>query len=230
MTITEKTTVADIASAIPSSVRVFQRYGIDFCCGGKTAVGAACEARGIPLASITAAIEETAAAGAPNERDWNTEPPAALIEHIVKTYHDRLRDDLPRLTSMAARVADAHGSRDESMRRIGAVVRALADDLFDHMRKEELVLFPAIASLTQGRVTMSISAPVAVMEHEHDHAGALLEQLSAMTGGYDTQSARCGTARALFRELGELDAMMKVHVHLENNVLFPRALALQRRG
>src|SRR6187397_2840657 len=103
MTITESTTVADIASSHPSSVRVFQRHGIDFCCGGKIALAAACQQHGVRFADVVGAIEASTQ-NQPDDRDWNAEPLHALIDHIVATYHDSLREELPRLESMAAKV------------------------------------------------------------------------------------------------------------------------------
>ncbi|MGH9309736.1 MAG: iron-sulfur cluster repair di-iron protein [Vicinamibacterales bacterium] len=224
MTITETTTVAEIASALPSSVRVFQRHGIDFCCGGKTPLGVACEEQGIPFSQIARALEAVAAEPAADGRDWNREPLPALIDHIVGTYHDSLREELPRLESMAVRVARVHGAKGPRLVRLEAIVTQLSADLQAHMRKEEMVLFPAIRALARGRDGANwIAQPIAVMEHEHDHAGALLSEIRALTDGYAAPEWACETFRSLYHGLAELESTMHVHVHLENNVLFPRA-------
>ena len=151
MNITERTTVAAIASTLPSSVRVFQRHGIDFCCGGKTPLATVCRERGIPFAGIVSAIEVSALA-APDERDWNAEPLHLLIDHIIATYHDALRTELPRLESMAAKVARTHGLSAAYLARLEAIVSELSAELRSHMRKEELVLFPAIQTIEEGGV------------------------------------------------------------------------------
>jgi regulator of cell morphogenesis and NO signaling len=228
MTITEHTPVADIASAFPSSVRVFQRHGIDFCCGGKTPLAVACQEHGVAFAAIVRDIEAAAHAPAHDERDWNHEPLHALIEHVVSTYHDPLREELPRLEAMAAKVSWVHGARASHLARLEAVVSELSAELTTHMRKEEMVLFPAIRTIEKGRgrPAVPISAPISVMEAEHDHAGALLSELRTMTDGYVAPSWACQTFRALYDGLSELEDAMHVHVHLENNILFPRALAL----
>src|SRR5262245_59108476 len=111
MNITENTTVADIAAALPASVRVFQRHGIDFCCGGKTPLAVACEERGVPFAAIVNAIEASSTTQSQDDRDWNHEPLHTLIDHIVVTYHNALREELPRLETMASKVARVHGAR-----------------------------------------------------------------------------------------------------------------------
>ncbi len=228
MNITDSTTVADIASAIPSSIRVFQRYGIDFCCGGKTPLAVACQDHGIPLGDIVAAIDRSALDAPPDRRDWNTEPLHMLIDHIISRYHDSLREELPRLESMAAKVRRVHGGKAAHLARLDEVVSELSAELRSHMRKEELVLFPAIRALEEGRppTGLRVDAPIAAMTHEHDLAGALIAELRAITQGYVPPVWACETFRALYHGLSELETAMHLHVHLENNVLFPRALAL----
>jgi regulator of cell morphogenesis and NO signaling len=228
MNITETTTIADIASAIPSSVRIFQRHGIDFCCGARTPLALACQDHGVPFAEVVRAIEAAAVAPQPDERDWSTEPLHLLIDYIIATYHDRLREELPRLESMAAKVLRVHGSKAAHLARLAAIVSELSAELRSHMRKEELVLFPALRAVEErpAQSDVRIDAPIAVMEHEHDHAGSLLAELRAITGGYVPPVWACQTFRALYHGLSELEAAMHVHVHLENNILFPRALVL----
>jgi regulator of cell morphogenesis and NO signaling len=229
MQITENTTVAEVASALPSSVRVFQHYGIDFCCGGKAALAAACQAQGVAYTELVDAIESSARQPAADARDWNHEPLPTLVGHIVATYHEPLRDELPRLEAMAAKVHRVHGSKAPHLARLDAIVSELSADLRSHMRKEEMVLFPAIRAVAagSGRAPIPIAAPITVMEAEHDHAGALLAELRTLTDGYAAPEWACQTFRALYHGLAELEAAMHVHVHLENNVLFPRAVATQ---
>lgn len=226
MTITEQTLVSDIAATLPSSVRVFQQHGVDFCCGGKRPLAVICEEQGLAFDEIARAIEASAAVPAP-ERDWTTEPLSDLIDHIVSTYHDSLRSELPRLQAMASKVLTVHGSKADHLARLDHIVAELAADLTAHMQKEELVLFPAIRAAAAGGGTPSawIAAPISVMEREHDYAGALLGELRRITGDYTAPEWACQTFRALYNGLDELERSMHLHVHLENNVLFPRALA-----
>ena len=229
MNITERTTVAEIASALPSSVRVFQSHGIDFCCGGRTPLTLACEEQGVPFAEIVEAIEASALRPQSDERDWTSEPLAALIDHIIATYHHPLREELPRLESMAAKVSRVHGEKAPHLLRVAAIVAELSADLQLHMRKEELVLFPAIGRL-EARFAppdLRLGGATMAMEHEHDNAGALLSELRVISDGYVPPAWACETLRALYHGLSELEAAMHVHVHLENNILFPRALALE---
>jgi regulator of cell morphogenesis and NO signaling len=228
MNITEQMTVAEIAATVPASVRVFQRHGIDFCCGGSKPIGAACQQRGISFAAMATAIEAAATQRTVGQQDWYRAPLDLLIDHIVTTFHDPLRHELPRLEGMAVTVADVHGAKAAQLRRVESIVRELSVDLRAHMRTEELVLFPAICAMEQrlGPPT-SIRAPIAVMEHDHYRAGHLLAELRDITDGYAAPRWACATLRALYQGLEELEATMHIHVHLENNVLFARALRLR---
>lgn len=229
MTITENTSVAEIAAAVPASVRVFERHGIDFCCGGKKTLGVVCEEQGLSLAELADSIERAAASAAVEPQDWTRAPLHVLIDHIVTTYHDVLREDLPRLETLAARVLRVHGGREPRLLgRIEAIVAELSADLSEHMRKEELVLFRMIRAMEarSGATGLNLTAPIRVLEGEHDRAGELLAELRTITGGYDAPRWACETLRALYDGLEHLEESMHVHVHLENNVLFPRAVQL----
>lgn len=232
MTITESTRIADIARDVPSSVRVFQRHGIDFCCGGKRPLGAVCREQGLDFAGLVNAIETSRHVAGAESRDWSRQPLRALVDHILTTYHQPLNEELPRLEAMALKVAHAHGGRASHLARLETIVGELSDDLRMHMRKEEMVLFPAILSLEQGDHPrlVPLSAPIAMMEHEHDRAGELLTELRLLTDRYETPEWGCATMRALYAGLEEFEAAMHDHIHLENNVLFPRALRLEEAG
>jgi regulator of cell morphogenesis and NO signaling len=180
---------------------------------------------------VTDAIRTAAAGPSRDERDWATLPLEALIDHIVTTYHDTLRDELPRLRQMASKVARVHGENAPHLPRLEAIVHELSADMISHMGKEEAALFPTIRALAHGSgpSVMPLEAPILMMEHEHEQTGAQLAELREMTDDYVAPSWACQTFQALYEGLSELEANMHVHVHLENNVLFPRALELTRR-
>jgi regulator of cell morphogenesis and NO signaling len=230
MTINEQTLVADIATKIPSSVRVFQRLGIDFCCGGQRPLAVVCEERRLSFPALAVELAASASARGTDDRDWTVEPLHVLVDHLVSTYHARLREDLPQLERLATRVQRVHGLRaPRLLGRIEAIVGELSADLRDHMAKEEAILFPTIRALEAGnglRRVVPIDAPIRVMTQEHDRAGELLSELRALTEGFARPDWACTTVRALYQGLEELERDMHVHVHLENNVLFPAALRL----
>ena len=225
MTITETTTVAEIAATIPASVKVFQQHGIDFCCGGKKQLGAICNERRLSFDAVAAAITSAATAPSPDQRNWTDAPLHELVAHIVATYHDALREELPRIAGMAERVARVHGAKDPAVNRLRQVITELSADLIAHMQKEERILFPSICAREVGGGSMPLAQPIQVMEAEHDDAGTLLAEIRTLTNEYTVPAWGCGTVRALYHALADLESAMHVHVHLENNVLFPRAIA-----
>ena len=232
MTITETTTVGEIAAALPASVRVLQRRRVDFCCGGKRPIGEVCREQGLQFSELVREIEAIPTPSTSADRDWNTESLDALIDHIVAVHHDSLRQELPRLEAMALKAERAHRSKAPYLTRVADLVRQLSVDLHDHMRKEEQVLFPSIRRLANGERQYArwIAAPIAVMEQEHDGAGKVLAELRGTTDEYTPPEWACATVRALYQGLDELEGGMHLHVHLENNVLFPRAITLAERA
>lgn len=228
MTITETTPVRDIVTAIPSSIRVFERHGVDFCCGGKEPLAAACEQRGLSVAEIEREIEATAVGPNATDLHWADASLEALTRHIVATYHEPLRTELPHLVALAVRVQRAHGPRAPRLLHcVDAAVRELSADLLAHMGKEEQELFPAICALERsGRCALPVAQVVAAIESEHDRAGQLLTDLRAATDDFTPPEWACVATRGLYEGLARLEADMHIHVHLENNVLFPRALGL----
>ena len=225
MIITEQTAVGDVAAAIPESVRVFERHGLDFCCGGRTPLAVACDEAGLSFADIAQEISAEITPAVLAAPDWTAEPLPRLIDHIVSTYHDALRREVPRLRELADKVAQVHGSKGPGLERIRLIVDALGHDLLTHVLKEEVVLFPAIRRLAAGLpATLPLGASIAVIEAEHDDAGALLRELRTLTDDYVPPTWACGSVRTLYSQLEQLEHALHIHVHLENNVLFARAL------
>lgn len=221
MNVTARTTVGAIATEHPLATRVFARHGIDFCCGGGKPLDAVCAAKNLDLDGMMEEIEhEIDATPAPEVR-WDQAPLRELIDHILERYHTPLKEELPRLKQMARKVQGVHGDKDPALAEILEVVLALAQDLEQHMMKEERVLFPMILS-GQGQI---VCGPVSVMEEEHEAAGALLRRLRVLTRDYEVPADACNTWRALWVGLEALELDLHEHIHLENNILHKRALA-----
>jgi regulator of cell morphogenesis and NO signaling len=237
MDITPDTHVADVAAENPATLRVFERFGIDFCCGGRRPLAQVCAEKQVTFGELRTALE---AAG---ERA-GTEMPAAdaelgeIIRFVVGKYHADLRLELPRLSAMAAKVLEAHGARFPAvLPELAEVFTGLREELELHMMKEERVLFPYLERLEglsrAGRTAPappfgSIEAPIAMMEHEHESAGRALARLRELTAGYVPPEGACNTFRGLYHGLEELEKALHEHIHLENNVLFPRAARLEQ--
>jgi regulator of cell morphogenesis and NO signaling len=233
MTFDATTTVAEIARSAPATIKVFQQHAMDFCCGGRIPLAEACEAAGLNTGAILAELDE-ATRNPTDARDWTAAPLTELIRHIQERYHLPLRDELPRLSGMMAKVVQRHGDRmPDVLPRLQETLEALHHDLLRHMRKEDVVLFPAIARTERGvsdigghGASWSFPEPLSAMEAEHAAAGAALSAMRSLTNGYMPPDDACPTWRGLYYGLADLERTMHEHVHLENNILFPRALAL----
>ena len=232
--ITDKTTVSEVARAFPGSVRVFQQYGIDFCCGGAKQLGEACREKGVPLEGFLAGVENALSAEVPDTSDWSTATLSQLIDHILAKHHAYLRAEFPRLAGMLAKVIAVHGERHPELRHpLGDLYAGLQRELEGHMWKEENVLFPLIKRMEQGQGAgeertqgMPVGGPIRMMEMEHESAGNALRQMRQVTSNYQAPEDACNTYRALFDGLNTLEADLHQHIHLENNILFPRAIEL----
>lgn len=212
----------------PSLARVFERHGIDYCCGGKRALAVACRAAAVSAEEVLTELRMASATAPTPMQDWQRAPLGDLCRHIESTHHAYLRTELPRLGALLTKVIRAHGARYSELEQLGVVFAAFRAELEQHMYKEERVLFPAIceiesASEAPRRHCGSINNPISVMQHEHDNAGAALRKMRALTYGYALPENACNTYRALFAGLAELEQDMHTHVHKENNILFPRA-------
>lgn len=215
-TIHQNLTIGQIAARMPASIRVFEKYQIDFCCGGGTAFFEACQARGLDPAAVLAEIDAAAARPADESTDWQTAPLDRLIDHIIETHHIYLKAQLPRLEAMIEKVVGTHGSAVPAISEIFGPMKA---ELEAHLMKEEMILFPMIRAAKPGAI-----GPIRVMLAEHDSAGEALERLRTVTGGYTVPEGACNTWRGLYFELADLERDLHRHIHLENNILFPRAL------
>jgi regulator of cell morphogenesis and NO signaling len=224
--------VGQFVTARPSRSRVFQRLGIDFCCGGTLSLAEACKRRGLD-ASQTLDMLLIEDAVAPEQANPATMSLADLCDHIESTHHAYLRTELPRLSGMVRKVTAVHGERHPWLAEMAAIFERFATQMGVHMMKEEVILFPALRKLERaargGLMTGSldaIAAPIRVMESEHDGAGDDMSRMKTLSNGFIPPADACTTFRAMLDGLRELEEDLHMHVHKENNVLFPRALAL----
>ncbi len=219
--------MGEIVAERPNQSRVFQSYGIDFCCQGGRTLRQACDRKNVPIDSVIEQLEAELRDKPAPERNPAELPPAELVAHIVITHHRYLRDEIPRLLAMGSRVAEVHGGHTPSLVEVFEVFFAMSEELVSHMEKEEGMLFPAIERLARGeRGVMPLDGPIARMLHEHDDAGTALERLRELTNGFKAPPEACNTYRALFAGLAALEEDLHRHIHLENAVLFPQAAAM----
>ncbi len=219
--------VGQLVAEKPARSRVFERWGIDYCCGGKKALSDVCTAKKLDAASVVRDLEASDASPQPEVTDWTKESLSDLCDHIEKVHHGYLHEALPRLTALTTRVAERHGAKDGRLIELKDVFDAFRSDMEEHTTKEGEVLFPAIRSL-EGRSASSlahgIAEPIKVMLADHDNAGAALAKMRELTDGFIPSSDACNTHRAMLDALSGLESDMHQHVHKENNILFPRAI------
>lgn len=235
MTVTEKT-VKDYVVQDFRTAAVFERHGLDFCCGGGQPLGAACAKKGLDVAQVMAELDAVLASAGGRGDDPNAWELDALTAHIVRTHHTFVRDALPPLRQHADKVARVHGERHPEMVRVAEIVAAVEAEMTMHMHKEEAILFPYIDELTRARREHihldgspfgTIENPIAMMIDEHESAGGAMAEASTLTAGYTPPEDACMTYRVLLQELAAFEKDLHHHVHLENNILFPKAATLE---
>lgn len=213
-------TLGELVTIHPVAAKVFHQYGMDFCCGGQQSFGQACTVAGVDPVGVAAEIEH-AAAQSPHAERWDQRPLSELIDHILSRYHAPLRTELPRLIELAGRVEQAHADRSDRPAGLALLLSQVRDAVESHLEKEEQILFPLIRA---GRGHMA-QMPVQVMIHEHDDHGQNLTRIRQITHDFTLPPQACASWRELYRALEELEGELMAHIHLENSVLFPRALA-----
>lgn len=210
--------LADLALAVPAASRVFRQYRLDFCCGGKRSIADACAERGLDARAVVAEIETYQNQAL--DVDWRGAPLPKLVNHILVNFHDAHRRELTDLVELARKVERVHAGKPSVPAGLAEHLRSMSDALELHMQKEEQILFPAIVT---GR-GVQMRGPVTVMEREHDEHALKLERLRELTNDFTPPDEACTSWRALFLRCEQLEADVMAHVHLENHVLFPRAL------
>lgn len=226
-------TVGSLVTSRPALSHVFERAGVDYCCGGRKTLEEVCQQKGLDPQTMLAALEESVAV---SDQESFVDAAAMslteLVDHIVQTHHAYLRTELPRLDAMTAKVVAVHGEKDPRLARIRQTLLGLAQDMHQHTMKEERILFPMIQQLDASETTPifhcgSVSNPIRQMEREHDGVGGALEKLRDLTDGYTPPDWACNTCRAMLDGLAQLESDTHQHIHKENNVLFPRAIAME---
>ncbi len=221
MNIGNQTCVGELATKHPLATRVLDRHGIDYCCGGDDPLELACQKRGLDPLEVMKEIGNALQETGDRQKRWDREPLGDLIDHILNTYHEPLREELPRLETMAKKILEVHGDEfPDVLPELLSVFTGLKNELEEHMGKEEQILFPMIRC---GDGVMA-AMPIQVMEHEHESAGNALKRLRELTGNYTVPPGACKTWGALWYGLAALEESLHHHIHLENNILFPRAL------
>jgi len=240
MTLTATKTVRDYAIETPQTIPVFEKLGIDFCCGGNRPLEEACAAANLNLDEVLRSLENAMAISPrPSERELRAGSLAELTAHIVRTHHAFVRREIPQIERLAEKVATKHGANHPELLHIRSVFRGVAQELMTHMMKEESILFPYIERMEEAVVERqpilpppfgTIANPVRMMEQEHESAGAAFKAVRQASRDYAAPDDACVSYQAFYRELDTFEKDLHQHIHLENNVLFPRAIEMETTG
>ena len=232
-------TVRELAVEDPAATRIFEKFGINYCCGGGQSLEQACERANISIDQVLDTLEmsEERARAAQEIRDWNREPLSELIAHIKKTHHKYTREETTRLTALLQKVCFVHGKNHPELFGIRETFSGLAQELMTHLMKEEMMLFPYIERMEEAVIQKelvlpapfgTVQNPVAMMEHEHDSAGSALRAIRKACNDFTAPADACVSYQTLYKALAVFEADLHRHLHLENNILFPRAIAMEQ--
>ena len=237
MTLTVTKNVRDYAIETPQTIPVFEKLGIDFCCEGNRPLEEACASANLNLNEVLKALETALAQPVrPSDRQLRAGSLAELITHIVTTHHAYVRAQIPEVERLMEKVYSKHGANHPELAHIRSVFHGLGQELMMHLMKEENILFPYIERMEEAVVQDdpilpppfgTVANPVHMMEHEHDEAGAALRALREASKGYTPPADACTSFQALYTALENFDKDLHQHIHLENNVLFPRAVQME---
>jgi regulator of cell morphogenesis and NO signaling len=236
MTSLQTTTLKEIVTQDFRAAAIFEKYALDFCCNGGVTIDQACAARRLDAAPIITALANLSHSPLPPDDRFTQWTPEALIEHIVGVHHSYVREAIPVLLTHTAKVARVHGERHPEVVAIAEHFAAVADELQHHMMKEERMLFPYIVALATARhggqdiappPFGTAADPIRMMEAEHVAAGDALARIRSLSSNYTVPADGCTTYQVTYKELRQFEEDLHTHVHLENNILFPRAIALE---
>lgn len=236
MTVDTKTTIGEMVADDFRMASVFSKYGIDFCCKGDRTLEEVCEKKNIPLEELTQKLSDASlASGQPT--DYLSWPSDLLIDYIEKRHHRYIEEKTPVILQYLNKLCKVHGERHPELFRINEIFYASAGDLAAHMKKEELILFPFIRKMENARREGTslekphfgtVENPVAMMKDEHVTEGERFEEIAELTDNFNPPADACSTYRVTFAMLAEFEQDLHTHIHLENNILFPRALAMEK--
>lgn len=229
MPYTETSLVRDVVNEIPKSADLFKRYRIDFCCGGNRPILDAAAGLNINMDTLMAELTEVYEKSQNEPTDlevWTNSDSSTLINHIIEQYHRPLQEELTMLSPYVTKVAKVHGDSHPELLKVYELFYEFKKELLEHTAKEETTIFPTLLKLADavGEERQTMINEILELEKEHDHAGNILRELREITSDYTLPIDACGTYTLVYKRLETLESDTFMHVHLENNILFPRYL------
>ena len=230
-------TLGEIAAKDLRKAEVFKKYGLDFCCGGKKTLEEACKVKGVDIVKVKEELERHSDnLSKMPQHDFNSWNLTFLTDYIVNVHHSYVQQNIPILADLSQKVADHHGKTNPELNSIKDKVDEMLSELKVHMKKEENILFPYIKQLESSKTTGSpapggfgsILQPISVMENDHDIVGNLADEIRVLSSNYTTPANACNSYSLLYKKLAEFEDDLHMHIHLENNILFPRAVEMEK--
>ncbi|MDK9708567.1 MAG: iron-sulfur cluster repair di-iron protein [Desulforhopalus sp.] len=230
-----KQTIGEIVAEDYRTAKIFEDHGIDFCCGGKVELSAACLEKGIDLAAITEELEAVTSKPVEKSQNFTSWELAFLIDYIVNVHHSYIKDNTGQITAYARKIAEVHGAHHPEVIEIAAIFTKMATDLMAHLQEEEEVFFPALkrvdmdkkAGATPAAIDKeTINKSLVKLTKEHEEVGDTIHKIQFLAGGYAIPDDVCNTFMVTYQKLKEFEDDLHKHVHLENNILFPKAAQL----
>ncbi len=232
-----KSTIGAIVAEDFRTAAVFSKYGIDFCCKGHRTLEEVCQKKNVSVAELLDVLNQAAGGSNGQTADYASWPSDLLIDYIEKKHHRYVEEKTPVIRQFMAKLCSVHGDRHPELFRINELFMLSAGDLASHMKKEELILFPFIRQMLKAKEKGTplepahfgtVENPIAMMKAEHEAEGGRFEEIATITEGYTPPSDACNTYKVTFAMLQEFEQDLHTHIHLENNILFPRAIALEK--
>jgi len=230
-------TIGEIVKENYQTAEIFKKYNIDFCCGGKATIDEVCSVNNISMDELTSALNKAESnSGSDTGKNFKDWEPDFLANYIINVHHKYVNENLPLLSEFTNKIANVHGERHPELLQIAELFKEISSELQQHMMKEENILFSYIISLysafkNKSQISPSpfgtVRNPIRMMEMEHENAGSLLKQIRELSGNYKLPEDACNTYTVTYKKLDEFENDLHQHIHLENNILFPRAIELE---
>lgn len=236
MTINQELKIAEVVNANIRTADIFKKYGIDFCCGGGISIAKACEKKNVPIDLLLTELESIDSKVMPSQ-NFNAWELDFLIDYIINTHHAYVLEAIKLLDAYSAKVSKVHGEHHPPLLEIERLYQLARTELLQHLQKEEQILFPYIKRLVKAKRENgqfvnahfgTLQNPIKMMLAEHDDVGDILKEIASLTLNYTPPEWACNTFKALYAKLDEFEQDLHLHVHLENNILFPKSIALEK--
>ncbi|ADY54165.1 iron-sulfur cluster repair di-iron protein [Pseudopedobacter saltans DSM 12145] len=235
MTLSKEQTIGEVVAQDFRTAPVFEKYGLDFCCGGNQSIESACDASGVDVESLLTALKQIERENKSNI-DYNAWPIDLLADYIEKTHHRYVSQQIPLLKAYLEKISNVHGDRHPELLEIKELFDGCAEELTSHMQKEEKVLFPFVRKMVSAKQSAeaelaipfgTVQNPISMMMHEHDAEGERFRKIAQLSNQYALPADGCSTYKVAMDALKAFENDLHIHIHLENNILFPKAIALE---